>query len=85
MSEAPGEAVVEVDGLRRSYGELEAVRGVSLEVRRGELFALLGTNGAGKTTTIEVLEGLQQPSAGRVRVSAWTPAATGRWCGAEPG
>jgi ABC-2 type transport system ATP-binding protein len=49
------------------------VRGVSLEVRRGELFALLGTNGAGKTTTIEVLEGLQRPSAGRVRVFGMDP------------
>jgi ABC-2 type transport system ATP-binding protein len=68
MSEAPGEAVIEVDGLRRRYGEVEPVRGVSLEVHRGELFALLGTNGAGKTTTIEVLEGLQRPSAGHVRV-----------------
>jgi ABC-2 type transport system ATP-binding protein len=46
---------------------------VSLQVRRGELFALLGTNGAGKTTTIEVLEGLQPPSAGRVRVLGLDP------------
>ena len=67
------EAVIEVDGLRRRYGALEAVRGVSLHVRRGELFALLGTNGAGKTTTIEVLEGLQEPSAGRVRVFGMDP------------
>jgi ABC-2 type transport system ATP-binding protein len=73
MIETPGETVIEVDGLRRSYGELEAVRGVSLEVRRGELFALLGTNGAGKTTTIEVLEGLQRPSAGQVRVFGMDP------------
>jgi ABC-2 type transport system ATP-binding protein len=73
MSEAARETVIEVDGLRRSYGELEAVRGVSLEVHRGELFALLGTNGAGKTTTIEVLEGLQRPNAGRVRVFGTDP------------
>ena len=51
--------VIEAENLRRRYGDVEAVRGVSLEVRRGELFALLGTNGAGKTTTIEILEGLQ--------------------------
>ncbi len=75
MIEAPGETIIEVDGLRRSYGELEAVRGVSLQVRRGELFALLGTNGAGKTTTIEVLEGLQPSSAGRVRVLGMDPTA----------
>jgi ABC-2 type transport system ATP-binding protein len=67
------DVVIEVDGLRRSYGRFEAVRGVSLQVRRGELFALLGTNGAGKTTTIEVLEGLQPPSAGRVRVLGLDP------------
>ncbi len=74
MAEARAETVIEVEGLRRSYGELEAVRGVSLRVRRGELFALLGTNGAGKTTMIEVLEGLQEPSAGRVRVFGMDPA-----------
>jgi len=67
------ETVIEVEGLRRSYGALEAVRGVSLRVSRGELFALLGTNGAGKTTTIEVLEGLQPPNAGRVRVLGLDP------------
>jgi ABC-2 type transport system ATP-binding protein len=73
MNEATRETVAELDGLRRSYGGLEAVRGVSLEVRRGELFALLGTNGAGKTTTIEVLEGLRRPSAGQVRVFGMDP------------
>jgi ABC-2 type transport system ATP-binding protein len=65
--------VIEAEDLRRSYGEVEAVRGVSLDVRRGELFALLGTNGAGKTTTIEILEGLQRPDAGRVRVLGMDP------------
>jgi ABC-2 type transport system ATP-binding protein len=74
MADVSVETVIEVDDLRRSYGELEAVRGVSLRVRRGELFALLGTNGAGKTTTIEVLEGLQAPTAGRVRVFGMDPA-----------
>jgi ABC-2 type transport system ATP-binding protein len=64
---------IEVDGLRRSYGRFEAVKGVSLHVQRGELFALLGTNGAGKTTTIEVLEGLRRPSAGRVTVLGMDP------------
>ncbi|MEV4466861.1 ABC transporter ATP-binding protein [Micromonospora echinofusca] len=67
------DVVIEVDGLRRSYGEFEAVRGISLRIRRGELFALLGTNGAGKTTTIEVLEGLQPATAGRVRVLGMDP------------
>lgn len=68
-----GDVVIEVDGLRRSYGDFEAVRGVSLRIPRGELFALLGTNGAGKTTTIEVLEGLQPASSGRVRVLGLDP------------
>jgi ABC-2 type transport system ATP-binding protein len=65
--------VIEIDRLRRRYGRFEAIRGVSLQVRRGELFALLGTNGAGKTTTVEVLEGVRRPSAGRVRVLGMDP------------
>ncbi|RKE20741.1 ABC transporter ATP-binding protein [Streptomyces sp. TLI_171] len=59
---------VEVTGLRRSYGDYEAVRGISFSIARGELFALLGTNGAGKTTTLEVLEGHHPPTSGSVRV-----------------
>ncbi|WP_258373064.1 ATP-binding cassette domain-containing protein, partial [Modestobacter versicolor] len=49
---------VEVRDLRRSYGDFEAVRGISFEVQPGEVFALLGVNGAGKTSALEVLEGL---------------------------
>ncbi|HEX2133641.1 MAG TPA: ABC transporter ATP-binding protein [Actinophytocola sp.] len=67
------DSVIDIEGLRCSYGTFEAVRGISLRVRRGELFALLGTNGAGKTTTIEVLEGLRRASAGRVRVLGLDP------------
>jgi ABC-2 type transport system ATP-binding protein len=59
---------IEVRGLRKSYGDIEAVRGVDLEVRRGEILALLGPNGAGKTTTVEILEGFHQATAGEVRV-----------------
>jgi ABC-2 type transport system ATP-binding protein len=55
-------------GLVKRYGEVLAVDGVDLEVRRGECFGLLGPNGAGKTTTIEILEGLLEPDAGDVRV-----------------
>jgi ABC-2 type transport system ATP-binding protein len=65
--------VIDIDDLRFSYGTFEAVRGISLQVPRGELFALLGANGAGKTTTIEVLEGLQPATAGRVRVLGLDP------------
>ncbi|MEU4562956.1 ABC transporter ATP-binding protein [Actinoplanes sp. NPDC023936] len=64
---------VEVSGARRRYGGFEAVRGVSFEVRRGELFALLGTNGAGKTTTMDLVAGFGRPDAGNVRVLGHDP------------
>ncbi|GLW70271.1 multidrug ABC transporter ATP-binding protein [Kitasatospora phosalacinea] len=63
--------------LRRSYGEYEAVRGISFSIARGELFALIGTNGAGKTSTLEVLEGHHPPTSGRVRVLGLDPFAAG--------
>ncbi|WP_371480451.1 ABC transporter ATP-binding protein [Kitasatospora sp. NBC_00315] len=74
----PGDHVIEVSGLHRRYGPaggagFDAVRGVDLTVRRGELFALLGTNGAGKTSTMELIEGLAVPAAGRVRVLGYDP------------
>ncbi|GLY49986.1 ABC transporter ATP-binding protein [Lentzea sp. NBRC 102530] len=65
---------IEVRGLTRRYsGGFEAVRGVSFEVERGEMFALLGTNGAGKTSTVEVVEGLSRPAEGTVRVLGHDP------------
>jgi ABC-2 type transport system ATP-binding protein len=68
------EHVIEVTDLRRVYGGgFEAVRGISFSVRRGEIFALLGTNGAGKTSTVELLEGLAAPADGRVRVLGHDP------------
>src|SRR5437764_13168344 len=69
-----GERVVEVHDLRKSYGELEAVRGISFDVDRGEVFAMLGPNGAGKTTTTEILEGYRTRSAGEVTVPGHDPA-----------
>jgi len=60
--------VIRVRDLRKSYGQLHAVDGVSFEVERGEVFGLLGPNGAGKTTTVEVLEGLRKPDSGEVSV-----------------
>ncbi|MGI5184482.1 ABC transporter ATP-binding protein [Dactylosporangium sp. CA-152071] len=66
-------AAVQVYELRRRYGSFEAVRGVSFDVERGELFALLGTNGAGKTSTLELVEGLDRPTAGTVRVLGRDP------------
>ncbi len=66
-------AAVQVYGLRRRYGTFDAVRDVSFDVERGELFALLGTNGAGKTSTLELVEGLDRPTAGTVRVLGLDP------------
>jgi ABC-2 type transport system ATP-binding protein len=67
-------AAIRVEGLRKSYGDFEAVRGVSFEVAEGELLAMLGPNGAGKTTTIEILEGFRERSSGEVEVLGFDPA-----------
>jgi ABC-2 type transport system ATP-binding protein len=67
-------AAIEVRDLRKSYGPVEAVRGLSFEVDRGEVFGLLGPNGAGKTTTVEILEGYRHRSAGDVSVLGHDPA-----------
>src|SRR5919107_1566414 len=64
---------VQVRGLRKSYGELEALRGVDFTVRRGEVLALLGPNGAGKTTLVEILEGHRRADAGDVSVLGFDP------------
>lgn len=64
---------IEVKGLRKSYGDFEAVRGVDLTVHEGEVFALLGPNGAGKTTTVEIMEGHRQRSSGKVSVLGFDP------------
>lgn len=64
---------IEVKGLRKSYGDLEAVRGVDLVVGEGEVFALLGPNGAGKTTTVEIMEGHRERSSGAVSVLGFDP------------
>src|ERR687894_3238904 len=62
-------------GLHKSYGDHSVLRGVDLDVAHGEVFGLLGPNGAGKTTTLEILEGFRDPTAGRVRVLGFDPAA----------
>ncbi|HET7146088.1 MAG TPA: ABC transporter ATP-binding protein, partial [Gaiellaceae bacterium] len=64
---------ISVQGLRKSYGRLEAVRGVDFEIEVGEVFGLLGPNGAGKTTTVEILEGYRERDAGRVTVLGHDP------------
>jgi ABC-2 type transport system ATP-binding protein len=65
---------IEVRGLRKSYGPLEAVRGIDMTVEAGEVFALLGPNGAGKTTSVEILEGYRGRDAGDVSVLGFDPA-----------
>jgi ABC-2 type transport system ATP-binding protein len=67
------QAVIEVAGLRMSYDGVEAVRGIDLHVRRGEVFAFLGPNGAGKTTTVEILEGYRRRTGGEIRVLGKDP------------
>jgi ABC-2 type transport system ATP-binding protein len=67
------DAAISVRGLRKSYGNLEAVKGIDFEVQSGEVFGLLGPNGAGKTTTVEILEGLRPRTGGEVRVLNFDP------------
>jgi ABC-2 type transport system ATP-binding protein len=71
---------VTVDGIAKAYGGTEALRGVSFEIRSGEVFSLLGPNGAGKTTTVEILEGYRRRDAGNVDVLGVDPErAGGSW------
>src|SRR5579863_7281846 len=69
--------VIEVEGLTKRFGSLTAVDDVSFRVEQGEIFGLLGKNGAGKTTTVEILEGYQSPSEGRVEVLGIDPKKAG--------
>src|SRR5499433_2504229 len=67
------DAVIAIQDLRKSYGQVEAVKGIDFEVRAGEVFGLLGPNGAGKTTTVEILEGLRPRTGGDVSVLGFDP------------
>jgi ABC-2 type transport system ATP-binding protein len=69
---------IEIKGLRKSYGAVEAVRGIDLSVAEGEVFGLLGPNGAGKTTTVEIVEGFRRRDAGTVSVLGLDPATGNR-------
>src|SRR4051812_14247679 len=72
-----GEPVITVRGLVKRYGRRDAVRGIDLDVHRGEIVAFLGPNGAGKTTTVEILEGFRTRTDGDVRVLGVDPAEAG--------
>jgi len=65
---------ITVRGLKKQYGNYQAIRGIDLDVHQGEIFALLGPNGAGKTTTVEILEGIRSRTAGDVEVLGFDPA-----------
>jgi ABC-2 type transport system ATP-binding protein len=67
-------SAIVVEELRKSYGDHEAVRGISFRINEGEVFGLLGPNGAGKTTTVEILEGYRERDSGRVDVLGFDPA-----------
>jgi ABC-2 type transport system ATP-binding protein len=71
--DSTGEIAVRVSGLRKSYGALQALAGVDIEIRRGEVFGLLGPNGAGKTTLVEILEGHRKRDSGEASVLGFDP------------
>ncbi|WP_408607985.1 ABC transporter ATP-binding protein [Actinophytocola xanthii] len=73
MINAGNGAAVVVEDIRKAYGDLNAVDGVSLSVSEGEFFGILGPNGAGKTTTLEIIEGLREPDSGTVRLLGESP------------
>jgi ABC-2 type transport system ATP-binding protein len=71
--------VIQVEGLKKNFGDLQAVDGISFAIEKGEVFGLLGPNGAGKTTTMEIITGLQRESGGKIRVLGRNPAKDGSW------
>jgi ABC-2 type transport system ATP-binding protein len=70
-------SLIEVKGLKKSYGDVHAVRGLDLSIAQGEIFSLLGPNGAGKTTTVEILEGFRTRDSGSVSVLGFDPQTRG--------
>jgi branched-chain amino acid transport system ATP-binding protein len=72
-------AMLEISGLKVAYGGIEAVKGVSIEVREGELVSLIGANGAGKTTTLKAVTGLQPAAAGEIRFLGRSVRGQGAW------
>ena len=72
-----GEPVIQVENLYKSYGAVDALRGITFSVEEGEVFGLLGPNGAGKTSTVEILEGMRMPDRGIARVCGLIPSDSG--------
>lgn len=70
--------IIEIKGLRKSYGALAVVKDLSLDIHAGEIFAILGPNGAGKTTTVEILEGFRNADSGEISVLGINPAIKGK-------
>ena len=68
-ADGASEPIIVVDDLRKRYGDVRAVDGVSFQVHRGEIFALLGPNGSGKTTTVEIIEGMRSADSGSATVA----------------
>lgn len=79
LNDANGSTVIEVENLRKNFGDLQAVDGITFNIEKGEIFGILGPNGAGKTTTMEIIVGLQQKSSGTVRVLDRDPVKDSTW------
>jgi len=67
------ETVIQIENLKKSFGSFEAIQDLTFSIRKGEIFGIIGPNGAGKTTTIEIIEGLQECSSGKVTVLGCDP------------
>ncbi|MDM5233121.1 ABC transporter ATP-binding protein [Lysinibacillus pakistanensis] len=67
------ETVIQIENLKKSFGAFEAIQDLTFSIRKGEIFGIIGPNGAGKTTTIEIIEGLQECSSGKVTVLGYDP------------
>ena len=79
MPDAARPLMLQVQGLQVAYGGIQAVKGISLEVREGELVSLIGANGAGKTTTLKALTAMLQPQGGQIEYAGQTIAGLGSW------
>nr|WP_156181277.1 ATP-binding cassette domain-containing protein [Actinobaculum suis] len=76
LTQSPGgPPAIQISNLHKHFGDVKAVRGISLTVERGEIVAFLGPNGAGKTTTLDIVLGLTRPTAGKARVLGGSPQA----------